>query len=131
MYCAGPPPPPLVAMLISIFSSPEQIVKNPIEPPEIDTQELEAVLVNASMHSENSEEPFQMEINGIIYEVHIDEAARVEINRREAEEQAEQAEKEWWESRQDWTDRSPFEPTYHPEITFDPNIYDTNQWRPQ
>ncbi len=35
----------------------------------------------------------------------------------------EQAEKEWWASRQDWIDRFPFEPTHHPEITYgDPTV---------
>lgn len=35
----------------------------------------------------------------------------------------EQAEKEWWESRQEWIDRFPFEPTHHPEIAYgDPNV---------
>lgn len=48
-----------------------------------------------------------------------------ELKRKEAEEAEriarEKAEKEWWESRQEWIERFPFEPTYHPEVTFDPH----------
>ena len=31
---------------------------------------------------------------------------------------------EWWESRKDWIERFPFQPTHHPEITFDPDETD-------
>ena len=56
-------------------------------------------------------------------------AAAEEYERQEAERIAkekakEQAEKEWWESRQEWIDRFPFEPNHHPEITYDPTAYD-------
>ena len=48
-----------------------------------------------------------------------------ELKRKEAERLArEKANKEWWASRQEWIDRFPFEPTYHPEITFDPDETD-------
>ena len=51
--------------------------------------------------------------------------------KEEAEQKAkEQAEKEWWESRQEWIDRFPFQPTHHPEITFDPEAYDPNNRPP-
>ena len=46
---------------------------------------------------------------------------------RAAQEELERAEKEWWESRQEWVERFPFEPTPHPEITFDPTVYDPNK----
>lgn len=50
-----------------------------------------------------------------------------ERKRREAEpkakEQVEKEEKEWWESRQEWGERFPFEPTYHLEITCDPDAF--------
>ena len=46
---------------------------------------------------------------------------------RAAQEDLDRAEEEWWESRQDWVERFPFEPTPHPEITFDPTVYDPNK----
>ena len=60
-----------------------------------------------------------------------------EIKQTEAEQKAkeaeriakEQAEKEWWESRQEWIDRFPFQPTHHPEITYDPSVYDPSRVR--
>lgn len=29
----------------------------------------------------------------------------------------------WWENRMDWIERFPFEPTHHPEITYDPDAF--------
>ena len=59
-------------------------------------------------------------------------AAAEEFKRQEAERIAkEQAEKEWWESKQEWIDRFPFKPTHHPEITFDPSVYDPNNRKPR
>lgn len=43
-----------------------------------------------------------------------------EADRKKAEEAA------YWESRQEWIEQFPFEPTYHESITFDPEIYDPN-----
>ena len=48
---------------------------------------------------------------------------------RAAQEEVERAEKEWWESRQDWVERFPFEPTYHQEIKYVPDVYDDAQRR--
>ena len=48
-------------------------------------------------------------------------------NAKRAKEEAERAEKKWWESRQDWVERFPFKPTPHPEITFDPTVYDSRK----
>ena len=42
-------------------------------------------------------------------------------------EEQDKARKEWWESRKEWVERFPFEPTHHPEITYDPNAYDDDQ----
>ena len=48
-------------------------------------------------------------------------------NAKRAKEEAERAEKKWWESRKDWVERFPFKPTPHPEITFDPTVYDSRK----
>ena len=51
-----------------------------------------------------------------------------ELKRQEEEQKAlDEAEKKWWESRKDWVERFPFEPTPHPEITFDPTVYDSRK----
>ena len=42
--------------------------------------------------------------------------AWLEEQRKAKEEEA------YWESRQEWIENFPFEPTYHPEITFDPEV---------
>ena len=63
-------------------------MKTLIEPPEIDSQALEEVLANAPTQSENGQEPFQIKIDGIIYEVHIDATAKAELERREREQKA-------------------------------------------
>ncbi len=34
------------------------------------------------------------------------------------------ARKEWWGSRKEWVENFPFEPTFHQEIKYDPNVYD-------
>ena len=47
---------------------------------------------------------------------------------KEEEQKAlDEAEKKWWESRKDWVERFPFKPTPHPEITFDPTVYDSRK----
>ena len=43
--------------------------------------------------------------------------------KRKAEKKKKAEEAAYWESRQQWIENFPFEPTYHPTITFDPNIY--------
>ncbi len=43
--------------------------------------------------------------------------------KRKADKKKKAEEAAYWESRQEWIDNFPFEPTHHPTITFDPNIY--------
>lgn len=46
------------------------------------------------------------------------------IQKRAIKEQLKAKEAAYWESRQAWMDQFPFEPVYHPEITFDSEVYD-------
>jgi hypothetical protein len=46
------------------------------------------------------------------------------IQKRAIEDQLKAKEAAYWESRQAWVDQFPFEPAYHPEITFDSEVYD-------
>ena len=46
------------------------------------------------------------------------------IQKRAIEEQLKAKEAAYWESRQAWMDQFPFEPVYHPEVTFDSEVYD-------
>jgi hypothetical protein len=45
------------------------------------------------------------------------------IRQKEAEEKRKSEEATYWESRQAWINQFPFEPDYHPDITFDPEVY--------
>ena len=45
------------------------------------------------------------------------------IQKRAIKEQLKAKEAAYWESRQAWMDQFPFEPVYHPEITFDSEVY--------
>ena len=121
----------LVALLMSVFSPPKQTAEKAeetVETPTIEQQTLEpATTGDEPMPTEvpyyyideNGNKVFltQEEFDaGLEYEQ--------ELKRKEAERLAkEKAEQEWWESRKDWVERFPFEPTYQPEITFDPNVY--------
>lgn len=120
----------IVAMLVSVFSPPKQAEEIAEQPP----AEVESP----------PEEPEQPENDYVAYYLDDDgnkvfltaediaesEAYDEEFKRREAERLAkEKAEKEWWASRQDWIDRFPFEPTYHPEIAYDPEAYDPSRVR--
>ena len=46
------------------------------------------------------------------------------IQKRAIEEQLKAKEAAYWESRQAWMNQFPFEPVYHPEVTFDSEVYD-------
>lgn len=51
-------------------------------------------------------------------------AIEAKFKRQEEEQRAlDEAEKAWWESRQDWVERFPSKATHHSEITFDPTVY--------
>ena len=45
------------------------------------------------------------------------------IRQKEAEEKRKSEEAVYWKSRKAWMDRFPFDPIYHPDITFDPKVY--------
>ena len=115
----------ITAMLVSIFSSPkqaEEIAEQPsleVElPPEEPTQPANEY-VAYYLDDEGNKVFLTAE------DIAQSEAYDKEFKREEAERIAkEKADKEWWESRQDWVDRFPFEPTPHPEITFDSSVYD-------
>ena len=108
----------IVAMLVSVFS--------PLKQTE-ETVEIPKATLEKQSAKQIEDVPNQMERwrQGV-------ENARLQ---REAEEETamviqaerdtkEQAEKEWRESRKEWIERFPFEPTPHPEITHDPDVYD-------
>ena len=120
----------IAALLVSVFSSPKQAEEIAEQPP----AEVESP----------AEEPVQPENDYVAYylddegnkvfltaeDIAKSDAIEEEFKREEAERLAkEQAEKEWWESRQDWIDRFPFEPTHHPEIAYDPTAYDPSRVR--
>lgn len=122
----------ITAMLVSVVSPPKQAEEIAEQPPE----EVEVP----------PEEPAQPENDYVAYylddegnqvfltaeDIAQSEAYDEEFKRQEAERIAQvEAEKEWWESRQDWIDRFPFEPTHHPEITFDPSVYDPSNLPPR
>ena len=120
----------ITAMLVSVFSSPKQAEEIAEQPP----AEVESP----------PEEPTQPENDYVAYylddegnqvfltaeDIAKSDAIEAEFKREEAERLAkEQADKEWWESRQEWIDRFPFEPTHHPEITYNPAAYDPSKVR--
>ena len=120
----------IAAMLVSVFSSPkqaEEIAEQPsleVElPPEEPTQPANEY-VAYYLDDEGNKVFLTAE------DIAKSEAYDKEFKREEAERIAkEQAEKEWWESRQDWIDRFPFQPTHHPEIAYNPTAYDPSKVR--
>ena len=117
----------LIALLVSVFSPLKQAVEKTIEPPKIEQPPMET-----------ASEPPQQEMDMRSYwldehgnktyiteeELAASDAIEAEFKRQEEEQKAlNEAEKAWWESRQDWVERFPFEATHHPEITFDPTVY--------
>ena len=124
----------ITALLVSVFFPQRPIVEDIAEQPAMETD------------SPPAEEPTQPENGYVAYylddegnkvfltaeDIAESEAYDEEFKREEAERIAkEKAEKEWWESRQDWIDRFPFQPTYHPEIAYDPSVYDPSNLPPR
>ncbi len=131
----------IVAMLVSVFS--------PTQPPQKQAEEVtaeqEITPVSPAEYSDILDR-WRQGVENARLQREQDEALAEQIKNdpelakliqeeeaeKRAKEEAERAEKEWWESRQDWVDRFPFEPTPHPEISFDPTVYDPNnldEWR--
>ena len=123
----------MVAMLVSVFSPPKKTAEE--KPPQkIDAASPPTVQTALPIDEPPIEEYpyFYFDENGnkvFLTQEQLDAGTprEQELRREEAERLAqEKAEKEWWASRQDWIERFPFEPTHHPEITFDPVVYDPN-----
>ena len=114
----------IVAMLVSVFSPPQPPQKQAEEV----TAEQEITMVDPVEYGkilkrwqENFEAArMQREAN--------EELAKMLQAEKDAEiaaqEELDKVEQEWWESRKDWVENFPFEPTHHPEIRYDPNVYD-------
>ncbi len=128
----------ITAMLVSILSPQKQTVEETVETPQIKQPTLET----ASPIDEPpiAEYPyFYLDENGnkvFLTQEELDAGTNTkyeqELKRKEAERLAkEKSEKEWWESRKEWIERFPFEPTHHPEITYDPNVFDAKKPKPQ
>ena len=134
----------IVAMLVTVFSPPKKTAEEETIEPQTETPTPETASAEDEITPPEGHVAYYLDENGnkvwltreeLDAEFAAVEEAEEEYEREEAEriakEQAkEQAEKEWWASRQDWIDRFPFQPTYHPETTFDPEAYDPNEARP-
>ena len=118
-------------MLVSVFSPLKQSSEEIVETQQSEQATMQtASTVKAPAQRKNNYVASYLDGAGnkvYLTQEELDEmrAFTKEIKRTEAEKKAKEAEriakeKAWWESRQDWIDRFPFEPTYHPEITFDP-----------
>ncbi len=112
----------IVVMLVSVFSPPKQIVEEtdktpkatvekPIEDAPNQMDRWRQGVENARLQREQSEAWAKL--------IQAEKDAE-----RAAQEELDKARKEWWESRQEWIERFPFEPTFHQEIKYDPNVYD-------
>ena len=118
-------------MLVSVFSSPKQIVEEIAEQPAME----ESTPAEELMPPEDDYVMYYLDENGnkvflSAEDIAKSEAYDEEFKQQEAERIAQvEAEKKWWESRQDWVDRFPFEPTPHPEISYDPSVYDPSKIR--
>ena len=121
----------ITAMLVSVFSPPKQMVEETAKPPKQTAgKRIEEV--------PNQMERWRQDVENARLQREADEALaehikndpelakwiQAEEDAKRAKEEAAKAEKEWWESRKEWVERFPFEPTPHPEITFDPTVYD-------
>ena len=123
----------ITAMLVSIFSPPKQPAEEIAETPQIEVGTAKSI-----EDVPNQMERWRRNVENARLQREADEALAEQIKNdpelakliqaeeaeKQAKEAAERAEQEWWESRQDWVERFPFEPTPHPEITHDPTVYD-------
>ncbi len=123
----------IVAMLVSVFSPPKQIVEEIVETPQIEVGTAKSI-----ENVPNQMEQWRQDVENARRQREADEAlaeqiktnpelaklVQAEEDAKRAQEEAERKEKEWWESRKEWIERFPFQPTPHTEITFDPSIYD-------
>ena len=127
----------IVAMLVSVFSPPKQTAEETVKTPRIEVGTAKSINAPNQMRQwrqgvENDRR--QREQDEALAEFlknnpEIAKLIQAEEAEKQAKEEAERPEKEWWESRQDWVERFPFEPTHHPEITYDPTAYDPSRVR--
>ena len=128
----------IVAMLVTVFSPLKKIAEETIEtPPETASAEDEITPPEGyvAYYLDDEGNKVWLTREELDAEFAAVEEAEEEYEREEAERIAKEkakelAEKEWWESRQEWIDRFPFQPTHHPEIVYDPEAYDPNEARP-
>ena len=120
----------IVAMLVTVFSPPKQTAEEAVETPQTEQATMKTTsIVNEPAQPENGTGEYWFDENGNkvwFTQEQLDAGSEYEqeLKRQEEEQKAlDEAEKKWWESRQDWVERFPFEPTPHPEITFDPDAF--------
>ena len=125
----------ITAMLVSVFSPPKQTAEETVETPKATVEKQSAKQIedvpnqmeqwrqdveNARRQREADEQLAELIKN----DPELAKLIQEEEDAKRAKEEAERAKKEWWESRQDWVERFPFEPTHHPELAYDPDVYD-------
>lgn len=99
----------IAIMLVSVFSPTKRPAEETAENPAIAQEGIaDNNRINATAQHQNFEPPPP------------DYEALARILKAEEEAKRKAKEKAWWESRHDWVERFPFEPTHHPEVTFDP-----------
>ena len=122
----------IAAMLVSVFSPPKQAEET------AKTPQIEVGTAKSIENVPNQMERWRQDVENARLQREADEALaehikndpelakwiQAEEDAKRAKEEAERAEQEWWESRKEWVERFPFEPTPHPEIAFDPTVYD-------
>ena len=57
-----------------------------------------------------------------------EEHRKKQAERSAAKASKERAKQEWWEDRKDWIENFPFEPSFHPTMTFQASNQGTNEW---
>ena len=118
----------VAVMLVSVFSPPKKTAEEETAEPQTEqtTPQTASALEEITLPEGYVGYWVDDEGNKVwITQEELDGGFDEEQRSKEAEQKAKElAEKEWWASRQDWIDRFPFQPTHHPEITFDPTDYD-------
>lgn len=117
----------IMAMLVSIFSPPKQTAEETAKTPKATVEkQIEDVPNQMEQWQRNVEAArMQREANEELAKwIQAEEDAE-----RAALEELDKARKEWWESRKEWVENFPFEPTHHPEIRYDPYAYGDDQMR--
>ena len=117
----------IVAMLVYVFSPPKQIVEENVEEPK-------AMVEKPIEDAPNQMEQWRQGVaNARLQREQAEAWAKYLQAEKDAEraalEEQDKARKEWWESRKEWVERFPFEPTYHPEVRYNPHAYNDDQMR--